>query len=184
MLDTIETERLILREFTFDDVTDLYEYASNPNVGPNAGWTPHKNICESEAVLNMFMRNDDVWAIVYKRNNKVIGSIGLHLDSLRSSVKFIKTKCLGYALSYNYWGLGIATEAVKAVQKYAFDVMGLDLLSVDHYPHNKRSMRVIEKCGFKLEGTLRKARPSYDNKPMDIVCYSILKGEWKEINKR
>ena len=77
MLDTIETERLILREFTFDDVTDLYEYASNPNVGPNAGWTPHKNICESEAVLNMFMRNDDVWAIVYKRNNKVIGSFGL-----------------------------------------------------------------------------------------------------------
>ena len=184
MVAVIETERLILREFRFDDVKDLYEYASNPNVGPNAGWTPHKNICESEAVLNMFMRNDDVWAIVYKRNNKVIGSIGLHLDSLRSSVKFIKTKCLGYALSYNYWGLGIATEAVKAVQKYAFDVMGLDLLSVDHYPHNKRSMRVIEKCGFKLEGTLRKARPSYDNKPMDIVCYSILKEEWKEINKR
>jgi len=91
---------------------------------------------------------------------------------------------LGYALSYDYWGMGIATEAVKAIQEYAFNVMKLDLLSVDHYPHNSRSMKVIEKCGFKKEGTLRKARLSYRNEPVDIVTYSLLKEEWKELNGR
>lgn len=181
MKETILTDRLILREFEFEDVEDFYEYANNPFVGPNAGWTPHRSICESEAILNMFMKNDEVWAIVYKKNNKVIGSIGLHDDLLRSTVKNLKTKCLGYAISYNYWGLGIATEAVKAIQKYAFEKMQLDILSVDHYPDNKRSMRVIEKCGFKFEGTLRKARPSYENKPMDIACYSLFKEEWEKL---
>ncbi len=184
MVATVETERLFLREFRFDDVKDLYEYASNPNVGPNAGWTPHKNIQESESVLNMFMRADNLWAIVYKENHKVIGSIGLHDDILRSQIKDLKTRCLGYALSYDYWGMGIATEAVKAIQEYAFNVMKLDLLSVDHYPHNSRSMKVIEKCGFKREGTLRKARLSYRNEPVDIVTYSLLKEEWKELNGR
>lgn len=183
MLETIETPRLILREFELDDVEDFYEYARNPQVGPNAGWSPHRSLSESEAILNMFLRNNDVWAIVYKNNNKVIGSIGLHADLLRSTLKTVESRCLGYALSYNYWGLGLATEAVKALQKHAFENMGLDLISVDHYPSNKRSMRVIEKCGFKFEGTLRKARVSHENKPMDISCYSLFREEWLELNK-
>ena len=183
MVTTLETNRLILREFQIADLTDLYEYAKNPNVGPNAGWTPHKNIVESEAVLNMFMKEDMVWAIVYKADNRVIGSIGLHTDSLRSSLHCIKSRCLGYALSYDYWGHGITTEAVKEIQRYAFLELGLDIMAVDHYPNNRRSMRVIEKCGFRLEGTIRMGRPDYEGKPTDIVCYSILKDEWMKNNK-
>ena len=46
-LKTIETERLILREWTLDDAAEMYEYAKNPLVGPTAGWKPHESIDES-----------------------------------------------------------------------------------------------------------------------------------------
>ncbi|MFA5522738.1 MAG: GNAT family protein [Tissierellales bacterium] len=180
MTKTIETERLILRKFKYYDLEDLYEFGKNPFVGPNAGWPPHSSILESKAYLDVFIKYDNVWAIEYKANKKVIGTIGLHEDLLRTTVKNLNSRCLGYALSYNFWGLGITTEAVLAIIDYAFTSMNLDIIAVDHYVENTRSKRVIEKAGFKYEGTLRKAKRSYDNKPKDIMCYSLLKKEWEQ----
>lgn len=85
---------------------------------------------------------------------------------------------IGYALSEAYWGKGYATEAVKKVIQYGFEELGLEIISVYHYPHNKRSQRVIEKCGFKYEGTLRKSSVLYDGSIYDDVCYSITKEEY------
>lgn len=171
----IETKRLILRGWCIDDLDDLYEYAKNPNVGPNAGWKPHDNKEETLGILNNFIKDEDLWAIVYKENNKVIGSIGFNEDNLRGD---INSKSLGYVLSEDYWGKGIMTEAAKSIIEYAFKVKKLDVLSVFHFTFNDRSRRVIEKCGFKYEGTLRKARKIYNGKIIDRMCYSILKEEY------
>ena len=57
---TIETDRLILRPFTYTDLDDLYEYAKNPNVGPNAGWKPHEDLDESMAILKNFIEGNEV----------------------------------------------------------------------------------------------------------------------------
>jgi ribosomal-protein-alanine N-acetyltransferase len=46
----IETKRLILRNIVEDDAEDIYEYARNPNVGPNAGWLPHESIVSARCV--------------------------------------------------------------------------------------------------------------------------------------
>lgn len=73
-MKTLETERLILRKFVEDDLDDLFEYAQSPNVGPNAGWAPHKTKEDSANILKMFIEEDEVWAIVEKKSNKVIGS--------------------------------------------------------------------------------------------------------------
>jgi putative acetyltransferase len=70
------------------------------------------------------------------------------------------------------------TEAVKRVIKYAFEEMNIDLISVFHYPHNIRSKRVIEKCGFQYEVTLSQICKIYDGQIFDAVCYSILKSEY------
>ena len=61
---------------------------------------------------------------------------------------------IGYVLSEDYWGKGII-EAVKAVLAYAFTELNLDLVTVHHFAYNEKSRRVIEKCGFHYEGTLR-----------------------------
>lgn len=54
----LETERLILRAFNYDDVEDLYEYASVKGVGEWAGWEPHKSIEESMRILEMFIKEN------------------------------------------------------------------------------------------------------------------------------
>lgn len=174
----IETERLLLRPFTETDLNDFYEYAKNPNVGPNAGWKPHENMDESKAILKDFMDNDEVLAIVWKENNKVIGSVGLHKDPLRSADN---VKMLGYVLSEDYWGRGITTEAAKAVLRYAFNEMNLYMVTVHHYPFNHRSKRVIEKCGFIYEGTLRHCTRIYNGNTYDLACYSLTRDEWEKI---
>ena len=174
----LESERLILRSWTLEDLDDFYEYAKNDNVGPNAGWKPHESKEESEKILKSFIKNNEVWAIEYKENKKVIGSIGLHKDEMRMG---IKAKMLGYVLSKDYWGEGLMTEAAKEVIKYGFEKEELDLISVRHFRFNDRSKRVIEKCGFKYEGTLRKGRKLFNDEVVDLVLYSMLKEEYREM---
>lgn len=180
-MKTLETERLILRSFQETDLNDFYEYAKNPHIGPNAGWPPHESIKGSKQILNMFMEEDDVWALVYRDNNKVIGSIGLHKDRLRSTEDI---KMLGYVLSEEYWGRGLVAEASKAAIAYAFEELGVQLVTVHHYPYNLQSRRVIEKCGFVYEGTLRHATKLYDGRTYDLMCYSLNKEEWMQFCKQ
>lgn len=176
-MKTIETDRVILREWTLDDVDDLYDYAKNPNVGPHGGWKPHADKKESLEILQtLFIDKYDSWAIVDKEKDKVIGSIGFEVDIKRPN---INCKELGYAMAEDYWGKGIMTEAARAVIKYAFEEMKVDMIAVYRNPYNKRSGRVIEKSGFVYEGTLRNAYKIYDGTIRDVDCYSLTKEEYE-----
>lgn len=174
-MTTLETERLILRSFRESDLNDFHEYARNPHVGLNAGWPPHSSIEDSSIILGTFIAEDEIWAIESKQNHKVIGSLGLHNDPLRSTDD---VKMLGYVLSEDYWGRGIIAEALKAVISYVFDHLDINLLSVRHYTFNYQSKRVIEKCGFTYEGTLRHAAKVYNGSVYDVACYSMMKEDW------
>jgi len=178
-METLETERLVLREWQETDLDDFHAYCRNPNVGPAAGWAPHPDREHSRTVLHSLMEKGETWAIVHKADGRVIGSVGLHPDDLRTSVTNLKVKALGYVLSEDYWGQGLMTEAARRVLEYAFDALWLDLLTIVHYPHNERSRRVVEKCGFCYEGTLRQASQIYDGTVYDAVCYSLTRDEWR-----
>jgi len=171
----LETERLILRAWHTDDADDFYEYAKHPEVGLNGGWEPHASKDDSLKVIQYFIKENDIWAIVLKESNKVIGSLGLHADSKRPN---ISVKELGFVVSADYWNQGIATEASKRAITHAFDDMGLDLISTYHKTFNARAKRVIEKCGFTCEGMLRQASKRYDGLIFDAFCYSLLKSEY------
>lgn len=174
-MKVLETERLVLRPWKTEDVDDFYVYAKKPNVGPNAGWPPHENKEVSMKILQSFIEKDEVWAIEYKENSKVIGSLGAHADEKRAG---IKARMIGFVLSEDYWGKGLMTEAVKEAIRYLFEEEKYDVLSCYHYPFNVRSKRVIEKCGFKYEGTLRLASKIFDASVYDDVCYSIVREEY------
>ena len=175
----IETQRLLLRPFEEKDLEDLYEYAKNPYVGPAAGWPPHTSVADSHSILNNFIEQGEVWALMLKEKNKVIGSLGLHKDQLRSATD---VKMVGYVLSQDYWGLGLMPEAVKAVIESTFTTTDVAILTVHHYAHNLNSKRVIEKCGFRYEGTLRHCSQLFDQSVHDLVCYSITREEWEQGN--
>ncbi|QAT41783.1 GNAT family N-acetyltransferase [Aminipila luticellarii] len=178
MLPSLETERLILRPFTTDDAEGLFAYASNPNVGPRAGWKPHADVEESRRIICELFLTDRFWAVIEKQSGKLIGSIGLETDKRRPD---IASRELGYSLAEECWGKGIMTEAAKEAIRYAFEEMKLDVVAICTSLTNERSAGVIRKCGFKYEGTERSCYKIYDGSLRDSRCFSLLKSEWEAL---
>ena len=77
----METKRILLRFWNDDDAKALFKYASDPDVGPRAGWSPHKNIEESQEIIRKSFSNDHTWAIELKETGEVIGTIGYMLPN-------------------------------------------------------------------------------------------------------
>ena len=75
------------------------------------------------------------------------------------------------------------TEAAKAVMDYGFEEFGLVVMSICTGPDNKRSQRIIEKCGFKFEGVQRRGYHILDGTDRDNLVYSILREEWEDSKK-
>lgn len=147
----IETERLILRSFKSDDINDFYEYASVDGVGEMAGWNHHKSIDITREILDRFINEDKVFAIVLKENNKAIGSIGIEkygMEEALTEFDGYQGREIGYVLSKDYWGKGLMPEAVRAINYYLFNELNLDFLICGYYNFNNQSKRVQEKCGF------------------------------------
>ncbi len=96
------------------------------------------------------MSDKNVFALELKDNKKVIGSLGLHGSWADKDEKYcdIKLKKIGYVLSKMYWGQGLMPEAVSAITDYCFNTLCLDALTVEHFPQNNQSKRVIQKNGF------------------------------------
>lgn len=175
-MKNLETERLLLTPWKVSDAKELYDYAKNPNVGPHAGWAPHKDVAESEEIIKTIFLPSNAWAIKDKKSGKIIGSIGLEYDKHRPETN---SKEMGYSLAEEWWGKGIMTEAAKEVLRFGFEELELDIIGICTSETNNRSQRVIEKCGFKYEGTIRRTYKVYDGTIRDSRCYSILKEEYK-----
>ena len=148
---TLETDRLLLRPWKESDLDDFYEYASVPGVGEMAGWPPHADKDVSRTVLERFINGKKTFALVYKENGKVIGSLGVEKYALEDKLSEFfdyRGRSIGYVLSKDYWGKGLMPEAVNRVISYLFDELDYDFLLSGHFDFNKRSSRVQEKCGF------------------------------------
>jgi RimJ/RimL family protein N-acetyltransferase len=170
-LSELHTTRLLLRNIHLDDIDDIFEYSSNQNVGPNAGWKPHESKEETlEIMKSIFLEKETVWGIILKESNKLIGSIGLIEDPKRENER---VKMLGFALGEKYWGRKIMTEAASKVLNYGFENLSLDLISAYCYPFNTRSKGVLKGCGFSFEGTLKMAEKRYDGNILDNECYAF-----------
>lgn len=182
-MKTMQTRRLLLRPWHMGDLEDFHEYAKDPEIGPNAGWKPHGSIEESREILKNFVGNGEVNAVVLKETGKVVGSLGLHQDRLFRGGEGARRE-VGYVLSRSCWGKGLMTEAVRRAERYAFEEMGLDLLSVAHFPFNARSRRVIEKCGFRYEKTLRGSYTDYRGVKLDEVCYLLTREGYERLEQK
>ena len=179
-MKTLETKRTILRDWTQEDAADLYAYASNPKVGPMAGWKPHETLEESKEILSLFIKEKETLAIELKSAHKVIGSVGLHH---RTYAEFGDIIELGYVLSENHWGQGIMPEVVQAVLSYAFMDCNYNRILVAHYSNNNQSKRVIEKSGFHFLQKLSTNRKDSSGNPIDDYFYELTKEEYIKLLK-
>lgn len=148
----IETERLVLRPFKWDDLDDFFAYASVEGVGEMAGWPHHENKDKSKEILTIFIDEDKTFAVCLKDSGRVVGSLGVEFYGAEDKLTEFdgyKGREIGYVLARDQWGKGLMAEAVKAVINYLFDEKDLDFLTCGYYDFNNQSRRVQEKCGFK-----------------------------------
>ena len=149
--DVLMTQRLILRRWGQADAEDLYRYASDADVGPIAGWPPHKSIDESRAVIRDVLNGREAYAICLKEDRKAIGAIELKLNG-HTDLTDRDDECeMGYWLGKPFWGRGIVPEAVTEMLRRAFEDIGMQKVWVGYYEGNSKSKRVQEKCRFRFQ---------------------------------
>ncbi len=148
----METVRIILRPWQEDDAEVLFKYASDPELGPLAGWPPHKSVDESREVIRTLFSKEGMWAVVWKATGEPIGCVG-YLSASDSNLAIeADTAEVGYWIARPYWGKGICTEALCLVVDHCFKEKGFATLWGCYFPDNPASGRVMEKCGFEFTG--------------------------------
>ena len=182
-MTTLQTERLMLREFEEDDWLAVHEYASDPDVvkfmtwGPNTEEQTRDFVARQIASQREEPRNHYGLAVVLKRQNRLMGSIALNVSSPANRGGWI-----GYSLARQFWGHGYATEAARAVVAFGFEQLDMHRIFATCDPENVASARVLEKIGMRREGHLRE-HEWLRGKWRDSYLYAILQHEWERAKR-
>ena len=161
----IASNRLLLRPWQDDDAPLLYRYASDPDVGPRAGWAPHQSVEESLHIIQTVFRNPTTWAIIRKEDNLLVGAIGYgpscdcHLPAREGE------PTVGYWIAKPFWNQGLCTEALQLLiahlrqqnesnENNEVSTHAIPSLISGHFIDNPASGRVMEKCGFLPTGDI------------------------------
>ena len=144
-----ETERLRLRPWREEDAAELYRWARDPEIGPAAGWLPHRGQADSLDILRKVLINDSTWAVTLRGSDAPVGSLGVFSTRFRRGNGEPE---IGYWLAKPFWGQGYIPEAVQALTARCF-AGGAAQVWCAHFPENSKSRRVIEKCGFRYRAT-------------------------------
>jgi RimJ/RimL family protein N-acetyltransferase len=153
----IQTDRLELRDFRPDDFDAVHAYASDPQVTRFVPWGPN-----TEEDTRIFMarvaaeaaaspRITYSLAIVHRADGALVGSCGLY--GRRVDLREYE---VGYVLHRDWWGRGIAPEAVAALLPFGFGELKAHRIYAQIDPGNHGSIRVVACNGFRLEGHHRK----------------------------
>ncbi len=173
----LETERLILRTITFEDIPDIQRLAGERDVASQTsdGEIPQPGTEEQwlKKRREGFEKGEAVdFVVIHRDEGILIGAIGLG-----AKYKKDESMQLGYWIGKPYWNKGYCTEAALAVLKYGFEALNLHRIYSRHFGSNPASGRVMQKLGMKYEGTMREAIKKW-GRFEDMVCYAILRSEY------
>ena len=176
-LPTIDAERVSLRWISAADTDAFYAIYSNPEVMRYWSTPP---LADREAAAKLIREIHEgwqrhailKWGIALRSDDQLIGSITLfNLDFNHRRAE------IGYALGRDHWGRGYMNEALRAVLKYAFEVLHLNRIEADVDPRNAASIKTVERLGFQREGYLRE-RWQVSGEIQDAFFYGLLRREW------
>lgn len=174
----IETERLVLRKPTYDDVQQLFDMSQDEDVMLYYGKEPYVKLDQATKEIDWFLKiwkegTGTRWIISLKDGEDFIGEIGFY-----EYEKKHKKAEIGYKLAKEYWRKGYMSEALEAMLGYMYDNLDINRVQALVDPRNPPSYLLLEKYGFKQEGTLRDyefERGGY----VDLIMLSILRKEWE-----
>ncbi|RYD56311.1 MAG: N-acetyltransferase [Sphingobacteriales bacterium] len=147
----LETERLIMRQLTDDDVDDIYYQRTDPQINQYINRPPET----LEGAASWVMRiNDSIaanesinWGVTLKGSTKIIGGFCFwNMDRENDKGE------IGFSLNPPYWGMGLMQEALAAGLQYGTEVMKLQTIEAYTHPENTRSIKLLERNGFKRIG--------------------------------
>lgn len=177
----METERLILRKWMEADAEDLFEYARDPDVGPIAGWPPHKSTDESLEIIRSVFCAEECYAICERGVEKAIGAIELKLNGNTNMTERDDECELGYWLGKPFWGRGLMPEAAKEIIRHGFEDMNMARIWCGYYDGNLKSKRVQEKLGFVYHCTCENALAPLLNEVRIEHINVLTRKHWEEL---
>jgi ribosomal-protein-alanine N-acetyltransferase len=146
----IETDRLVLRPLALDDVDDFHRISMLPAVRKyllddvTISRDRAKSLVEDSVKL-FNERGYGLWFLSLRDNDRNIGFTGYLFFHDPPELQLI------YALEPDYWGHGLATEAARAMIRYGFDTLGLDVIKASADAPNAQSLKVLEKAGMRFD---------------------------------
>ncbi len=172
----LTTDRLVLRQITFDDAEAMFDMRSDPEMMAYIPRPLAKTMEDATALIQSMLDGTEkgeslLWAISYKNDTKLLGTIGywrLKPEHYRAEV--------GYLLHRDFWQQGIMHEALQAVLAFGFKDMNCHSIEAIIDPENVASARLLEKCGFVKEAHF-KENCFFEGKFLDSLVYSRLKHE-------
>lgn len=173
----LESERLLYRKTTKEDIDEFFYIQLNPNLRRYLGTTklgnnPVKNLSnfdETKYDNKDFYR----WTIVKKEDNKLLGTIYLNIHDEKAKIAGID-----YWIREDEWGNGYVTEAAKTILDFAFNSLDLNRIESCGAKDNPGTWKVMEKIGLKYEGTRNQAIFYYYGGIQDLVIYGLTKEEY------
>ncbi len=177
MKKLLETQRLLIRDYTLNDFEACHQYASDPDVSKFDFWGPNSPEDTKKFLQEVIAKRESEtkrytyeMAITLKTQpDLVIGGVGLRLKGEKSKVGDI-----GYVLNPKFQRQGITTEATLAIIDFGFKKLDLLVIYATCDAENIASYKVMEKCGMKKVGIFPNAR-SYKGKNSDQYRYEILR---------
>ena len=178
---TLATDRLVLRAVTETDADAVFAACSNPNLTRFTLFETHRTPDDAVSFVRHYARQSyaervpDPFAVVLKDDpdGQMVGAVGCHWASRANFVME-----LGYWVAEPLWGRGIAAEAGRAVVGYAFEnYPPVRRIQARVLVGNPASARVLDKIGFRFEGTHRAAvfrRGRFE----DVTMFAVLRDEW------
>ena len=176
-MGTVETDRLVLRPFTVDDVDDLAAVFAVEAVWrfPHGrGWSRAETAAFLDRTFERYERDGvGLWAAVPKSHGRLIGFVGLSVPYFLPEV--LPAVEVGWRLHPDWWGQGLATEGGRASVRYGFDELGLDRLVSIYDPRNVASGRVMDHLGFTLE------RITADSNGTTLHVRELQRSDWEDL---
>jgi len=160
----LETERLVLRQFSIDDAQFIFELLNEPSFIQNIGDRGIRTLDDARSyilrvpIASYEQNGFGLYLVVSKETGESIGMCGLIKRDTLEDVD------IGYAYLPRFWSKGYAVEAALAVKEYARDVVGLKRLVAITDPENQASIRVLEKIGLRFEKMVRLSEDDIDLK--------------------